>query len=54
MTLRRQETIAAGERRPQEAPIAALLARPRTSYRTGQRVLAAVAALFISLQGTQT
>ena len=49
MTLRRKNTIAAGERRTQEARIAALFARPRTYYRTGQRVLAAVASLFNSL-----
>ena len=49
MTLRRKNTIAAGERRTQGARIAALFARLRTHCRTGQRVLAAVASLFNSL-----
>ena len=49
MTLRRQNTIAASERRTQRAQIAALLVRLRTPYRAGQRVLGAVASLFNSL-----
>jgi len=49
MTLRRKDTIAARETRTQEARIAAPFARPRTQYRAGQRVLAAVASLFGSL-----
>jgi len=49
MTLRRQDTIAAGEKRTQEARIAALFARPSTHDRAGQRILAAVASLFDGL-----
>jgi len=49
MTLRRQGTIAARERRTQEARIAALFVRPRTYYRAGQRALTAVASFFSSL-----
>ena len=49
MTLRRQNAIVARETRTQEARIAALLARPRTQYRAGQRVLTAVTSFFSSL-----
>ena len=49
MTLRRNKPIAARERRTQRAQIAALFVRLRTTYRTGQRVVAAVASLFNSL-----
>ena len=51
MTLRREGAIAAGERRTQEALVAALRARPRTHYRAGQRGLVAEASFFSSLQG---
>jgi hypothetical protein len=54
MTPRSQGTIAARERRTQGAQIAALFARPRTCYRAGQRVLAAVASFFSSLLGANT
>ena len=49
MKLRRQDALAAGERRTQRARIAALFARLRTQYRTSKRVLVAVASLFNSL-----
>jgi uncharacterized membrane protein len=49
MALRRQDAIAACETRTQGARIAALFVRPRTQYRAGQRVLAAVVSLFSSL-----
>jgi hypothetical protein len=53
MTPRRQGSIAARERRTQEAQIAALFARPRTCYRAGQRVLAAVVSFFSSPQAPE-
>ncbi len=49
MTPRRQDAMAECERRTQEVRIAALFARPRTCYRAGQCVLAAVASFFSSL-----
>ncbi len=54
MALRLQDAIAAGDRRTQEASIGALLTRPRTRYRAGQRVLAAVVSLFNSLTAGYT
>lgn len=53
MTLRRQNTIAACERRTQGARMAALFVRRRTHYRAGQRVLMAEASLFNSLAAPQ-
>ncbi len=38
MTVRRQDTLGAGETRTQGALVAALRGRPRTPYRTAQRV----------------
>ncbi len=51
MTRRRQGAMGERERRTQEAFVAALRARPRTSYRAGQCVLVAEASLFSSLLG---
>ena len=47
--LRRQGAMGAGERRTQEALVAALRVRPRTPYRPGQCVLVAKASLFSGL-----
>ncbi len=49
MTLRRQVAMGKGERRTQEALVAALRVRPRTTYRPGQCVLVAKASVFSSL-----
>jgi hypothetical protein len=49
MAPRCHSTITAGERRTQGAPIAVLLGRLRTRYRTGQRAVTAVVSLFSSL-----